>query len=401
MSRPVLEVADVVRQYGEAYLARYSATVSPEQRRVLRAIAACRTAALGGHLTPCDHCDHAENADNAWRNRHCPTCQGSAQAAWRAAREAELLEVPSFHVVFTLPHTLSPLVLQTPRPLYTCLFQAVSETLLTVARDPRHLGADIGLLAVLHTWGQTLHHHPHLHWVMPGGGLSPDRTQWLAGRPTFFLPVRVLSRVFRRLFLTRLRQNHAEHRLTLTGHCHALAAPQPWQQFLASLQNTAWVVYVKPPLGGPAPVLNYLARYPHRVAMAHHRLLALDEGRLTFRWKDDAHGNRQRTMTLDAVEFLRRFLLHVLPTGCQRLRHDGLLAHRGRQATLVLCRSLLQRLRETPPGLQPAQAPQPRQEKPGGRCPACQRGHMVWVARLAPQPTPFAREPPPPSDDTS
>jgi hypothetical protein len=401
MSRPVLEVADVVRQYGEAYLARYSATVSPEQRRVLRAIAACRTAALGGHLTQCDHCDHAENAYNSCRNRHCPKCQGSAQAAWLAAREGELLEVPYFHVVFTLPHTLSPLVLQNPRPLYTCLFQAVSETLLTVARDPRHLGADIGLLAVLHTWGQTLHHHPHLHCVIPGGGLSPDRTQWLSCRPTFFLPVRVLSRVFRRLFLTRLRQNHAEHRLTLTGHCHALAAPQPWQQFLASLQNTEWVVYVKPPFGGPAHVLKYLARYTHRVAIANHRLLALDEGRLTFRWKDYAHGNRQRTMTLDTVEFLRRFLLHVLPTGFQRIRHYGLLANRGRQATLVLCRSLLQRLRETPPGLQPAQAPQPRQEKPGGRCPACQRGHMVWVARLAPQPTPFAREPPPPSDDTS
>ena len=401
MSRPVLEVADVVRQYGEAYLARYSATVSPEQRRVLRAIAACRTAALGGHLTQCDHCDHAENAYNSCRHRHCPTCQGSAQAAWLAAREAELLEVPYFHVVFTLPHTLSPLVLQNPRPLYTCLFQAVSETLLTVARDPRHLGADIGLLAVLHTWGPTLHHHPHLHWVIPGGGLSPDRTQWLSCRPTFFLPVRVLSRVFRRLFLTRLRQNHAEGRLTLTGHCHALAAPQPWQQFLASLQHTEWVVYAKPPFGGPAHVLKYLARYTHRVAIANHRLLALDQERLTFQWKDYAHGNRQRTMTLDAVEFVRRFLLHVLPTGFQRIRHYGLLANRGRQATLALCRSVLQRLRGTPPGLQPVPAPQPRQEKPGGRCPACQRGHMVWVARLAPQPTPFAREPPPPSDDTS
>jgi len=304
-------------------------------------------------------------------------------------------------VVFTLPHTLSPVVLQNPRPLYTCLFQAVSETLLTVAHDPRHLGADIGLLAVLHTWGQTLHHHPHLHCVIPGGGLSPDRTQWLACRPTFFLPVRVLSRVFRRLFLTRLRQNHAEGRLTLTGHCHALAAPQPWQQFLASLQHTEWVVYAKPPFGGPAHVLKYLARYTHRVAIANHRLLALDQGQLTFQWKDYAHGNRQRTMTLDAVEFVRRFLLHVLPTGFQRIRHYGLLANRQRQATLVLCRSVLQRLRGTAPGLQPAPEPQPRQEKPGGRCPACQRGQMVWVARLAPQPTPFAREPPPPSDDTS
>ena len=292
-------------------------------------------------------------------------------------------------------------MLQNPRPLYTCLFQAVSETLLTVAHDPRHLGADIGLLAVLHTWGQPLHHHPHLHWVMPGGGLSPERTQWLSCRPTFFLPVRVLSRVFRRLFLTRLRQNHAEGRLTLTGHCQALAAPQPWQQFLASLPHTAWGGYAKPPLGGPAHVWKSLARSTHRVAIAHHRLRALDPGQLTFPWKDYAHGNRQRTMTLDAVEFVRRCLLPVLPTGFQRLRQYGVLAHRRRQATLGLCRSVLQRLRGTAPGLQPAPTPPPRQEKPGGRCPACQCGQMVWVARLAPQPTPFAREPPPPSDDAS
>jgi hypothetical protein len=394
MSRPPLEVADVVRQYGDAYLARYGGTISPEQRRALRAIAACRTAALGGHQMQCDHCDHTELAYNSCRNRHCPKCQGSAQAAWLAAREAELLDVPYFHVVFTLPHTLSPVVLQNPRPLYTCLFQAVAETLLTVARDPRHLGADLGFLAVLHTWGQTLHHHPHLHCVVPGGGLSPDRTQWLACRPTFFLPVRVLSRVFRRLFLTRLCQSHAEGRLTFTGHCHTLAASQPWQQFLASLQDLEWVVYAKPPFGGPAQVLKYLARYTHRVAITNHRLLACDEGRVTFRWKDYAQGNRQRTMTLDAVEFLRRFLLHVLPTGFPRIRHYGWLANRGRRAMIALCRTLLQRLQGGLPLVPPAQPLRPAPDAPGGRCAVCQRGQMVWVARLAPQPTPFARDPP-------
>jgi hypothetical protein len=230
--------------------------------------------------------------------------------------------------------------------------------------------------------------------VVPGGGLSPDRTQWLACRPTFFLPVRVLSRVFRRLFLTRLCQSHAEGRLTFTGHCHTLAAPQPWQQFLASLQDLEWVVYAKPPFGGPAQVLKYLARYTHRVAITNHRLLACDEGRVTFRWKDYAQGNRQRTMTLDAVEFLRRFLLHVLPTGFPRIRHYGWLANRGRRAMIALCRTLLQRLHGGLPLVPPAQPLRPAPDAPGGRCAVCQRGQMVWVARLAPQPTPFARDPP-------
>jgi hypothetical protein len=270
--------------------------------------------------------------------------------------------------------------------LYNLLFQAVAETLLTVARDPHHLGADIGFLAVLHTWGQTLHHHPHLHCVVPGGGLSPDGTQWIACRPTFFLPVRVLSRVFRRLFLTRLRQAYTEGALTLEGQCHPLTDPLRWQQFLSPLQATEWVVYAKPPIGGPGPVLKYLARYTHRVAISNRRLLALEDGRVTFRWTDYAHGNRHRTMTLDAVEFIRRFLLHILPSGFQRIRHYGLLANRGRQGKLEVCRALLQ----PPPGATslglPAHAAPPAPEEPGGVCPACQRGRLVWVATLQRQP---------------
>jgi hypothetical protein len=266
-----------------ASLARYGATVSPEQHRALRAIAVCRTAALGGHATQCDQYGHLEITSNSCGNRHCPTCPGRAQAAWLAARAAQLLDVPYVHVVFTLPPTLSPLALQNPRVIYHLLFQAVAETLLTVARDPHHLGADIGFLAVLHTWGQTLHHHPHLHCGVPGGGLSPDGTQWQACRPTFFLPVRVLSRVFRRLFLTGLHQTYTAGALTFEGQCHPLTAPARWHQFLAPLRATEGVVYAKPPAGGPGPVLKYLARYTHRVAITNRRLLALEEGRVTFR----------------------------------------------------------------------------------------------------------------------
>ena len=401
MTRPPLEVADVVQQYGAAYLTRYGPSISAEQRQVLRAIAACRTAALGGHTTQCDHCGHEESSYHSCRNRHCPKCQGSAQAAWLATRERELLEVPYFHVVFTLPHTLSPLVLQNPRFMYTLLFRAGAETLLTVARDPHHLGADIGFLTVLHTWGQTLHHHPHLHCVVPGGGLSPDGAQWIACRPTFFLPVRVLGRLFRRLFLTRLRQAYTAGVLTLDGQCHALADPHRWQQFAAPLQTTEGVVYAKPPFGGPAHVLKYLARYTHRVAIANRRLLRLEEGRVTFRWKDYAHGNRQRTMTLDALEFIRRFLLHVLPSGFQRIRHYGWLANRVRQAALTLCRALLRHQAGSIPPVRPDDTADATPRAPEPVCPACQRGRMCWVATLRPQPALLLTGVPPPGWDTS
>ena len=375
--------------------------MSPEQHRALRAIAVCRTAALGGHATQCEQCGHREITYNSCGNRHCPKCPGRAQAAWLAARKAELLDVPYVHVVFTLPHRLSPLTLQNPRVLYTLLFQAVAETLLTVARDPHHLGAEIGFLAVLHTWGQTLHHHPHLHCVVPGGGLSPDGAQWRACRPTFFLPVRVLSRVFRRLFLTRLRQVYMEGTLLLEGQCQTLTTPQRWQQFLAPLQTTEWVVYAKPPAGGPGQVLQYLARYTHRVAIANRRLVALEDGRVTFRWKDYAHGNRQRLMTLDAVEFIRRFLLHILPTGFQRLRHYGLLANRGCQAKLRLCRVLLQQPRSAARPVPPDPQAPPAPDQPGTVCPVCQRGRMSWVETLRRQPALFAKWMQPPGWDTS
>ena len=401
MNRSTLEVADVVRQYGAASLARYGSTVSPEPHRALRVIAVCRTAALGGHATQCDQCGHLELTSNSWGNRHCPTCPARAQAAWLAAREREVLDVPYVHVVFTLPHLLSPLTLQNPRVLYTLLFQAVAETLLTVARDPHHLGADIGFLAVLHPWGQTLHHHPHLHCVIPGGGLSPDGTQWRACRPTFFLPVRVLRRVFRRLFLTMLHQAYTAGALTLEGQCHPLTAPARGQQFLGPLRATEWVVYAKPPLGGPGPVLKYLARYTHRVALANRRLLALEDGRVTLRWKAYAHGNRHRTMTLDAVEFLRRFLLHILPCGFQRIRHYGLLANRVRQAKLGVCRALLQPPSGAPARGLPAHVTPPAPEEPWGVCPACQCGRLVWVATLQRQPVLCALGVQPPRWDTS
>jgi hypothetical protein len=285
--------------------------------------------------------------------------------------------------------------------MYTLLFQAVAETLLTVARDPRHLGADIGFLAVLHTWGQTLHHHPHLHCVVPGGGLAPDGGQWLACRPTFFLPVRVLSRVFRRLFLTMLGQAYTEGALTLEGQCHTLTDPSRWQQFLGPLRATEWVVYAKPPVGGPGPVLKYLARYTHRVAISNRRLLALEDGHVTFRWQDDAHGNRQRLMTLDAIEFIRRFLLHILPAGFQRLRHYGLLANRVRQAKLGVCRMLLQQPSSATPPVPPASKAAPAQDQPAAVCPACQRGRMSWVETLRFQPALFAQWMQPPGWDTS
>ena len=400
MTRPALEVADVVRQYGAASLARDGAPVSPAQHRALRASAVCRTAALGGHATPCDQCGHLEITSNSWGNRPCPKCPGRAQAAGRAARAAELLDVSSVHVVFTLPHALSPLTLQNPRVMYTLLFQAVAETLLTVARDPHHLGAESGFLAVLHTWGQTLHHHPHLHCVVPGGGLSLDGTQWRACRATFFLPVRVLSRVFRRLSLTRLRQAYTEGTLMLEGPCHTLTKPQRWQQFLAPLRATEWVVYAKPPRGGPGQVLKYLARYTHRVAISNRRLVALEDGRGTLRWKAYAHGNRHRLMRLDAVAFIRRCLLHILPSGFQRLRHYGLLANRGRQAKLTRCRVLLQQPVSATPPVPPALTAAPTLDQPAV-CPACPQGRMSWGATLRRQPDLCATWMQPPGWDTS
>src|SRR6266853_5798094 len=341
MSRPVLEVADIVRQHGDALLARSGATLSGAQHRALRAIAFCRTAALGGHITQCDHCGHEVQAYNSCRHRSCPKCHGAAQATWLAAQEHEVLETPYTLVIFTLPPALGPLALQNPRPLYGLLFRTVAQTLQDIAGDPKHLGAAIGGFAVLHTGGQQLHQHPHLHCVLPAGGLAPDGTQWLPCRSHFFLPVRVLSRRFRRLYLAGLASLYAQGHLTLLGRCRKLAELQPWRQFLADVRDKDWVVSAKEPLREPQHVWKYLARSTHRVAISNHRLVAFENGQVTFRSKDYQHGHRLRTLTLDAVEFLRRLLLHVPPHGFQRIRHFGFLANRVRQEKLAQCRALL------------------------------------------------------------
>jgi hypothetical protein len=403
MSRPQLEVADIVRQYGAAFLARYGPTLSGEQHRALRAIAVCRTAPLGGHITQCDHCGHEVQAYNSCRHRSCPKCHGAAQAAWLAARGREVLETPYVHVIFTLPHALEPLALQNPRLLYGLLFRTVAQTLQDIAQDSKHLGAEIGGFAVLHTWGQQLHHHPHLHCVLPAGGLAPDGTRWVPCRPHFFLPVRVLSRRFRHLYLTGLAQTYTQGQLTLVGRCREFAAPTAWHQLLADLWHQEWVVYAKEPLQEPQHVLQYLARYTHRVAISNHRLVALEEGQVTFRYKDYRRGQRLRTCTLDAVEFLRRLMLHVPPRGFHRLRHFGFLANHLRQAKLAQCRTLLG---HAPPAPAPVEAvgrtpPEGATGEPGAVCPICQHGRMQLVQTLYRQPAAWDLAVPAPRLDTS
>jgi Putative transposase/Transposase zinc-binding domain len=403
MSRPGLEVADIVRQHGDALLARYGSTLSGAQHRALRAIAVCRTAALGGHITQCDQCGHEVQAYNSCRHRCCPKCHGTAQAAWLAAREQELLETPYCHVIFTLPHDLGPLALQNPRLLYGLLFRTVAQTLQDIAGDPKHLGAELGGFAVLHTWGQQLHHHPHLHCVLPAGGLAPDGSAWVACRPYFFLPVRVLSRRFRRLYLAGLEHLYGQGLLALAGRCQALAEPTSWRRLLAALRDQEWVVYAKEPMSNPQHVLKYLARYTHRVAISNHRLVALEDGQITFRYKDYAHGHRLRTLTLEAVEFLRRLMLHVPPHGFHRLRHFGFLANRVRQEKLAQCHALLG---YAPQPYIPARAADLTTSEvpwgePGARCPICQHGHMQLVQTLYRQPAVWDLSVPPPALDTS
>ena len=395
MHRP--EVADVIVQAAAAYEARYRA--SRGQRRILRDLVRCRTAVLGGHKQRCDACGHEVISYNSCRNRHCPKCGGAARARWLAARAADLLPVPYFHVVFTLPSQLGPLALQNKRVLYSLLFRAAAATLHTIARDPKHLGADIGFLAVLHTWGQTLQHHPHLHCVVPGGGLAPDGLRWVPCRRHFFLPVRVLSRRFRSTFLRLLRAAGAQGKLQYHGQLAALAEPTAWQRWAHALERVEWVVYAKPPFGGPERVLKYLARYTHRVAIANQRLVSLADGQVTFRWKDYAHGQRSRTMTLAAVEFLRRFLLHRLPRGLQRIRQYGLLANRRRTTQLTRCRQLLGQCpaAATTAAADPS-APAGGLDAPPARevCPACGSPRLTIVA-LLPAPSvlaPGARPPP-------
>jgi hypothetical protein len=405
MSRPPLEVAEVVRQHGAAFLARYGPILSGEQQRALRAIALCRTAVLGGHITQCDHCGHEVQAYNSCRHRSCPKCHGATQATWLAAREREMLDTPYVHVIFTLPHALGPLALQNPRHLYSLLFRTVAQTLQDIAEAPKHLGAEIGGFAVLHTWGQQLHHHPHLHCVLPAGGLAPDGTQWRPCRPHFFLPVRVLSRRFRRLYLAGLEQTYAQGQLSLMGRCRDLAEPTPWQRLLATLRDQEWVVYAKEPMQNPQHVLKYLARYTHRVAISNHRLVALEDGQVTFRYKDYQRGHRLRTLTLAAVEFLRRLMLHVPPHGFHRLRHFGFLANRVRQEKLAQCRTLLGRA--TPPQARgkavdlDLKPPEGAAGEPGTVCPVCQHGRMQLIQTLYRQPGVWDLSLPVPGLDTS
>lgn len=381
------EVADVFRKYGAKYLERYGA--SSEVRRVLRDLGRCRTAALGGHKRICPDCGHQEVFYNSCRNRHCPKCQGAARAKWLAAREADLLPVEYFHLVFTLPETLGPIASQNKALVYDLLFRAASETLLEIGRDERHLGAELGVLAVLHTWGQRLNHHPHLHCVVPGGGLSKDRSRWVSARKGFFLPVRVLSRLFRGKFIAAIAKAFRKGDLEFHGKLAHLADDGEWERFLEKLKTREWVVYSKPPFGGPKQVLKYLARYTHRVAISNQRLLSLsDDGKVTFSYKDYGRGNAQRRMTLEAVEFIRRFLQHVLPPSFHRIRSYGFLSNRARRQKLPEIRKLLGQEEQAssdasslPSSTGRDDSPE-RKESPSPReelCPVCKKARLVSI----------------------
>lgn len=340
MSRPVYELAGIFRQYGEPY--RRTRKLPLEQLRVMRAIQLCRTSALGGHAEKCGQCSYTRNSYNSCRNRHCPKCQGADRIRWLESRQGELLPVEYFHVVFTLPQPLARLAFYNKQTVYGILFRAAAETLLTIARDPKHLGADIGFFGILHTWGQNLLHHPHVHFVVPGGGIGPEGN-WVPCRPGFFLPVRVLSRLFRRLFLQALRKAFENHELEFFGELEPLKDPTAFRAFLDPSEKSEWVVYAKKPFGGPQTAIQYLGRYTHRVALSNDRILGVSEGRVTFQWKDyrSQHRHKSRTMTVEAEEFIRRFLMHTLPPGFQRIRYFGLMANRHRKQCLALCRELL------------------------------------------------------------
>jgi len=345
--RTSAEVADVFRRHGAAYRHAHRGHLGRIETKVMGAIEACRTAALGGHLERCDDCSLTRPAYNSCRNRHCPKCQGLARAEWLADRQADLLPTQYFHVVFTVPAPIAEIAFQNKAVVYDILFKAASQTLRTIAADPAHLGAEIGLVALLHTWGQNLHHHPHVHCVVPGGGPSPDGTRWVACRPGFFLPVRVLSRLYRRLFIEALGDAFEGRRLGFFGEHAGLADPGAFAALMAHMREIDWVVYAKPPFGGPEQVLAYLGRYTHRVAIANSRLTSIENGQVAFRWKDYRHHDKAKVMSLAADEFIRRFLLHTLPDGFHRIRHYGFLANGCRAAKLALCRRLLEA--PTPP----------------------------------------------------
>jgi hypothetical protein len=406
MSKPAVELAEVVRRFGAAFLQAYGASLSLVQKAVLRALVLCRTAALGGHLEQCDNpdCSYQRPAYNSCRNRHCPKCQSLAKARWIAARQQQLLPVVYFHVVFTLPEAIAHLAQQNQAVIYNLLFQTTAATLRSIAADPKHLGAQLGFFAILHTWGQQLVHHPHLHCVVPGGGLSPDGQRWIAcrcskknGKP-FFLSVKVLSARFRHLFRDALLEAFQQGQLSFFGDLTRLSNPEAFRRWLHQASHRRWVVYAKRPLGGPAQVIEYLGRYTHRVAISNHRLLQIVDDRVCFRWKDYRHGGVEKILPLDAVEFLRRFLLHVLPRGFVRIRHFGFLANCHLEQKIVRCRQLLHvdpasLLLPTPP----ADWPTLFHQLTGQRldlCPLCQQGRLVRVQLLHSVLPPLSRSPP-------
>ena len=375
-----LEVADVFRRHGDAYRLAHVGHIGRVEKKIMGAIVACRTPALGGHVEACDDCGVARVAYNSCRNRHCPKCQGAARAQWLVDRQAELLPVPYFHVVFTMPAPIAAIAFQNKATVYAILFSAAAEAMTTLAANPRRLGAQIGFLAVLHTWGQTLTHHPHVHCVVPGGGLSPDGTRWIAGRPDFFLAVKPLARLFRRLFLERLQKAFALGALNFFGEIASLADTACWQALLTTTRRIDWVVYAKKPFGGPAQVLAYLGRYTHRVAIANSRLVEIDDDNVGFTWKDYRHNDATKIMKLAPDEFIRAFLLHALPDGFHRIRHFGFMANGHRAARLALCRSLLAAEQEQT-DLAAAAKAQPRTHVDAPACREC-GGVMRRVVEL-------------------
>src|SRR6266849_11089630 len=373
-----LEVADIFRRHGETYRRAHDGHLGRVERRVMSAIELCRTAELGGHSEVCTSCGLVRCAYTSCRNRHCPKCQGQARAEWLAARQAELLPVPYFHVVFTLPAAVAETAFHNKATVYAILFRTAAETLRTIAADPKHLGAETGLVAVLHTWGQNLHYHPHIHCVVPGGGPSLDHTRWVACRRGFFLPVRVLSRLFRRLFLDELRAAFGAGELGFFGDLVELAEPAAFTRLLRELRRIEWVVYAKPPFGGPAQVLAYLGRNTHRVAIANSRLISVTDEDVAFRWRDYRHHGKSKVLTVSVDEFIRRFLLHTLPDGFHRIRHYGFLANGHRTAKLALCRKLLD---VPPPNPVPAPADESITTFPHDPCPCC-GGTMITLGML-------------------
>ena len=388
MLPPALELADIFRQYGPAY--RQAHPLPLHQRKLMQAIETCRTPAMGGSVDWCGHCHYAHIQYRSCRNRHCPKCQGLARAQWLERRQAEMLPVEYFHVVFTVPESIANIAFYNKEVVYDILFRATAQTLLTVASDPKRLGVDMGFFAVLHTWGQNLLHHPHLHCVVAGGGLSADGTWWISCRPGFFLPVRVLSRLFRRLFLEYLLTAFDAGKLAFFSSLEPLRERRAFLQHLAPTRETEWVVYAKRPFAGPEQVLDYVGRYTHRVAISNNRLLDIDNEKVSFRYKDYRHESQQKTMTLDAEEFIRRFLLHILPDGFQRIRYYGFLGNRYREEKLARCRELLGMPVCEPPALHDTDDYRDRYEELTGAslraCPVCHQGHMVSMAILPPQP---------------